>query len=70
MTLKKFYQLSLLLQECFDDLSFEVQSTDATGTKFKLPVKHVVFSRDFINSTISSDDKDLNIKCKFIISAL
>lgn len=69
MTLKKFYQLSLLLQECFDDLSFEVQSTDATGSKYKVPVKHVVFTRDFINSNIFSDDKELNIKCKFIISA-
>lgn len=69
MTLQKFYQLSLLLQECFDDISFEVQSTDATGSKFKIPVKHVVFSRDFINSNISNDDKELNIKCKFIISA-
>lgn len=69
MTLKKFYQLSLLLQECFDDISFEVQSIDATGSKFKVPVKHVVFSRDFINSNISTDDKELNIKCKFIIFA-
>ncbi len=68
MTLKKFYQLTTLLQECFDDISFEVQSTDATGSKFKVPVKHVVFSRYFINSTISPDDKELNIKCKFKIS--
>lgn len=68
MTLKKFYQLSLLLQECLDDLSFEVQSIDAIGSKFKIPVKHVVFIRDFINSNISSEDKESNIKCKFIIS--
>lgn len=68
MTLQKFYQLSLLLQECFDDISFEVQSTDATGSPFKVPVKYVVFSRDFINSNISSDDKELNIKCKFKIN--
>lgn len=67
MTFQKFYQLSLLLQECFDDISFEVQSTDATGSKFKVPLKHVVFSRDFINCNISSGDKESNIKCKFII---
>lgn len=65
MTLQKFYQLSFLLQECFDDISFEVHSTDATGSNYKVPVKHVVFTRDFINSNISSVDKEVNIKCKF-----
>lgn len=70
MTLKQFYQFNLLLQECFDDISFEVQSTDASGSKYKVPVKHVAFCRDFINSNISSDDKELNIKCKFKIHVL
>lgn len=69
MTLNKFYQLTQLLQECFDDISFEVQSKDASGSKFKVPIKHVVFSRDFINSNLPLYDKESNIKCKFIIFA-
>lgn len=68
MTLKNFSQLTLLLQECLDDISFEVQFTDSTGRKCKVPVKYVVFTRDFINTNLSHDDKELNIKCKFKLS--